>query len=62
MTYRPKQVPPIRGEEVNTMNTILESVEQILGGIELEDVDMPVYDLADSLHQRDGQGTGGGGC
>ena len=44
------------------MNTILESVEQILGGIELEDVDMPVYDLADSLHQRDGQGTSGVGC
>jgi hypothetical protein len=42
---------------VITVNTILENVEEILDGIELEDVDlpMPVYDHVDP------QG-GSGGC
>jgi hypothetical protein len=38
---------------VNTVNTILETVEEILDGTELEDVDMPVYDLPDYLPQMD---------
>jgi len=53
---------PIRGEEVNTVNTILVNVEQILDGIELEVIDMPVYDLPDYLPRMDGTGSGGMGC
>ena len=36
------------------MNTILENVEEILDGTDLEDVDLPVYDLPDFLPQMDG--------
>ena len=39
------------------MNTILENVEEILDGIELEVIDMPVYDLPEYLPK-----TRGGGC
>jgi len=44
---------------VNTVNTILENVEEILDGIELEVIDMPIYDLPDTLPRMDG-GTGPG--
>jgi hypothetical protein len=50
---------PNRGKEVNTVNTILDNIEEILDGIDLEVIDMPVYDLPDYLaHTADG----GGGC
>jgi hypothetical protein len=52
----------IRSEEVNTVNTILENVEQILDGIALEDVDMPVYDLTEYLPQMSKQATRDPGC
>jgi hypothetical protein len=46
---------------VNTVNTILENVEEILDGIALEEVDMPVYDLPDYLPRMDGD-NGPPGC
>ena len=36
------------------MNTILETVEEILDGTKPEAADMPVYDLPDYLPQMDG--------
>jgi len=45
------------------VNTILENVEEILDGIELDVIDMPVYDVPDYLPAVEGSnGTGGGGC
>jgi hypothetical protein len=44
------------------MNTILENVEATLDGIELEVVDLPVYDLPDYLPRMDGNGSPGTGC
>lgn len=36
------------------MNTILDDIEEILDGIDLEIIDMPVYDLPDYLPRMDG--------
>jgi hypothetical protein len=46
------------------MNTILENVEEILAGAELEVVDVLVNDIPDYLPrmQRDGNGSPGTGC
>jgi hypothetical protein len=51
-----------RDKEVNTMNTILDTVEEILDGIELEVVDMPVYDIPDYLPRMCNGGGSGSGC
>jgi hypothetical protein len=44
---------------VNTVNTILDNIEEILDGIDLEVIDMPVYDLPDYLPRMDGGSNGG---
>jgi len=41
---------------VNIVNTILENVEEILDGFELEVIDMPVYDLPDTTPKMGGSG------
>jgi hypothetical protein len=45
---------------VNTVNTILENVEEILEGIEPVDADLPVYDLPDYLPRMEVHQSGPG--
>ena len=40
------------------MNTILENVEEILEGIELQVADLPVYDVPDYLPEAPQSGPG----
>jgi hypothetical protein len=56
-----RSASPTHKEEVNTMNTILDNIEEILDGVELEVIDMPVYNLPDYLPRMDGGGSGAGG-
>jgi hypothetical protein len=46
------------------VNTILENVEEILDGTDLDVIDMPVYDVPDYLPAvvEAGNGTAGGAC
>jgi hypothetical protein len=39
------------------MNTILDNIEEILDGVELEVIDMPVFDLPDTLPKMGGSGN-----
>jgi hypothetical protein len=53
-TAGPIRKYPIHSEEVNTVSTILTSIEEILDGAEVEIGGMPVNDLPDNQPNTEG--------